>query len=231
MSELQITSNFVKKLTKNIRETYGEENARYTDVMGLVANSFGWKTDAMMHALKKGEDNIVKPKTVNNVSKKSGATFVFRSVIGALKRRDLQTGTSLASVLSSETALHRLLLAFVYENNRMLFNSFDEDPRCIQLVGTAVGMDWPSIPEHQEFLSPFSWLERPDIFAWAAASAVREGYLGFESGIPIVINRPSRLTTMNSLDLSEELNYARRSGDSDLSERISAELKRRSADA
>jgi hypothetical protein len=51
MTKLSITHEFIRKLTKEIRAVYGME-VRHTQILAIVAQSLGWKPDALMHMLK-----------------------------------------------------------------------------------------------------------------------------------------------------------------------------------
>lgn len=48
---INVTRDFIRNLTKNIRSAYGPD-LKHTDAMDLVANALGWNTDALMHKLK-----------------------------------------------------------------------------------------------------------------------------------------------------------------------------------
>lgn len=51
MTEPVITHEFVRTLTRALRSSYGK-HIRHTDVLEVIANSLGWKADALMHKLK-----------------------------------------------------------------------------------------------------------------------------------------------------------------------------------
>lgn len=54
MENLLVTHGFMRKLTKNIRETYGKE-VPHTKVLELVADALGFQSGPLMHALKNAE--------------------------------------------------------------------------------------------------------------------------------------------------------------------------------
>src|SRR5262245_42356758 len=51
MSDLVIDHQFVRALAKSLRTITGKE-AKHTESLDAIAEARGWKTDALMHALK-----------------------------------------------------------------------------------------------------------------------------------------------------------------------------------
>ena len=84
MSDLILNHNFVRKLTRNIRDAYGKE-VPHTKVLELIADAAGKKAGPMMHALKKvsPSEDVVADAPVK-LSNKILSSELARSVLDAL---------------------------------------------------------------------------------------------------------------------------------------------------
>jgi hypothetical protein len=205
MTELQLTHSFVRNLTKGIREAYGRDELRQSDVLKIVARAAGREPGPMMHALKTaskaaGEGQSIEP------SKQFYSFGLTLKLLAACNSSDLSQIRIVAEMLSPETAFAKVALALAHycrtdywAAESFLTEALIEERMWLELIAWEIGAC-----KYPEELHAFgreqygeSWSAEllggsiiPKEFRiWAADSAIRVGLLRF-AGNQAVFPKP-----------------------------------------
>ncbi|MBY3433419.1 hypothetical protein HFN89_04595 [Rhizobium laguerreae] len=200
MTELHLTHAFVRNLTKGIREAYGREKVRHTDVLKTIAKAAGREPGPMMHALKTAPRES-SPQTPLESSTKFYSFGLALRLLSACNSKDRPQIQILSDMLAPDTSFAKLALAVAhrymhryrdsaYEAEYFVIEAFLEDGMWLTFVASEIGAcDSPEDEMYAFGREHYgeSWLGElaggsilpRDFRFWAAHTAIRYGLLRF----------------------------------------------------
>jgi hypothetical protein len=200
MQEIKVTHAFVKKLTKNIRNAYGNQ-VPHTKVLELIADAAGRQAGPMMHELKQLATTM--PETASNMVSTSTFTFeiarriqqVVSQSLGPTSMSERETTVdSLLKLLDLNIPLSLLLKGLVCQamgwgGKNDLLKAFEADSYLVEVVSATLGTHSREDPDGEEgavirMLIANDWF--PVQVMVAAGIAIDYGFLEFQAGKPVV---------------------------------------------
>jgi hypothetical protein len=196
MTELQLTHAFVRNLTRGIRDAYGRDELRQSDVLKVIAKAAGREPGAMMHALKTASKSETERE--QDTPKVQFCTFGLTvKLLDACKSRDDSQIKMIADMLSPDTAFAKLALSLAnycrsepWTAEYFLLEALMEDRMWLELIASEIGAcAYPADAIHafgHEQYGP-TWDSEllggsiiPSAFrVWAAHAAIYAGLLRF----------------------------------------------------
>ncbi|MCS4089527.1 hypothetical protein [Rhizobium sp. BK176] len=196
MPELQLTHAFVRSLTKGIREAYGRDELRQSDVLKIVAKAAGREPGPMMHALKTAAKAEIAE--VDETPKNQFCSFGLTvKLLGACQSNSMRQIQMIADMLAPDTAFAKLALALAnyrksdhWAAEFFLVEALMEDRMWLELVASEIGAcKYPAAELHAFGSEQYgeTWSAEllggsiipSDFRVWAAHAAIYAGLLRF----------------------------------------------------